>query len=156
MAEVYDDLIPYINRCEMPYWLVPRISKLGVNGLKVKDFGGAGLTNLETGVILYEFAKADASIATFMQVHNDIGNSVIDELGNAEQRERVLKETINMDKVVCFGLTEPLYGSDASGLKTNATKVEGGWLINGHKRWIGNATFADYIIVWARNPSDKD
>tara|TARA_B110000285_G_C15048379_1_gene575625 strand:+ start:508 stop:1215 length:708 start_codon:yes stop_codon:yes gene_type:complete len=59
-----------------------------------------------------------------------------------------------MDKVACFGLTEPTNGSDASGLRTTATKTEGGWLLNGQKRWIGNATFADYITIWAKNSSD--
>jgi len=59
-----------------------------------------------------------------------------------------------MDKIVCFGLTEPNNGSDASGLKTHAKKVEGGYLINGEKRWIGNATFADYICCWAKNPDE--
>ena len=61
-----------------------------------------------------------------------------------------------MDKIVCFGLTEPLNGSDASGLTTSATKVEGGYLLNGKKRWIGNGTFADYICVWARNPAEDN
>lgn len=61
-----------------------------------------------------------------------------------------------MHKICCFGLTEPDYGSDATSLKTTATKTEGGWLINGSKRWIGNATFADYIVTWAKNPSDKN
>lgn len=59
-----------------------------------------------------------------------------------------------MDKILSFGLTEPDYGSDASSLKTNAKKVEGGYLLNGNKRWIGNATIADYIIVWARNQDE--
>jgi acyl-CoA oxidase len=59
-----------------------------------------------------------------------------------------------LKKIVCFGLTEPDYGSDATSLKTTATKVEGGYKINGQKRWIGNATFADYIIIWARNESE--
>jgi len=61
---------------------------------------------------------------------------------------------MNMDKFICFGLTEPNNGSDASGLKTTATKVEGGYLLNGQKRWIGNATFADYIVIWARNANE--
>ena len=114
------------------------------------------MTNLETGAICYEIAKLDASISTFYLVHNAIGQNVIDALGDDEQRERILKETINMDKICSFGLTEPEYGSDATSLKTSATKVEGGWVLNGKKRWIGNATFADYIIIWARNTSDNN
>merc|ERR1712086_1025268 len=98
-----------------------------------------------------EMSKRDSSVATFFLVHNAIGTHVVYGLGDEEQKKRLLKEGINMDKIFCFGLTEPDYGSDASGLKTNATRTEGGWLINGRKRWIGNATIADYINVWARN-----
>lgn len=99
-------------------------------------------------------AKRDASISTFYLVHNAIGQNVVEALGDEEQRKRVLTETMNMDKFICFGLTEPNNGSDASGLKTTATKVEGGYLLNGQKRWIGNATFADYIVIWARNANE--
>lgn len=99
-------------------------------------------------------AKRDASIATFVLVHNAIGTNVISCLGDEEQRARLLKESLNMDQVCCFGLTEPLNGSDASSIKTTATKVQGGYLINGEKRWIGNATFAGQICVWARNPDE--
>jgi len=61
-----------------------------------------------------------------------------------------------MDKLISFALTEPDNGSDASGLKTTATKVEGGYILNGHKRWIGSATIADYVLVWAKNSSDSN
>jgi len=60
---------------------------------------------------------------------------------------------MKFEKIFCFGLTEPLNGSDATGLQTTATKTEGGWLLNGTKRWIGNATMGD-VVVWARNTSD--
>ena len=154
MKENYERLIPHINETSMPFWIVPKFQKLGINGLRIKDFGGAGFNNLETGAIAYEIAKYDASISTFVLVHNAIGTAVVEELGDDEQRERVLTETINMDKFICFGLTEPNNGSDASSLKTIATKTEGGYILNGTKRWIGNATFADYIIVWAKNADD--
>jgi glutaryl-CoA dehydrogenase len=66
----------------------------------------------------------------------------------------MLPPCLSLDKFVSFGLTEPENGSDASALAANAKKTEGGYLLNGQKRWIGNATFADYIIVWARNLDD--
>lgn len=112
------------------------------------------MTSQEAGCILMEMANKDASIATFYLVHNAIGQSVMNALGDEEQRKRFLTETINLEKICCFGLTEPDNGSDASALKTHATRVKGGWLINGRKRWIGNGTFADYINVWARNPEE--
>jgi len=156
MDQIYDDLIPFINNCEMPHYITPMVQKLGINGMLIKDFGGPGFNNLEAGAIIYELAKKDASISTFVLVHNAIGTAVVDKLGDEEQRKRILTETINMDKFTCFGLTEPNNGSDASGLKTFATKVEGGYKLNGNKRWIGNATFADYICVWARNPDENN
>ena len=138
----------------MPFWMVPKIQELGINGFQIKGYGGPGFSNLESGAIYFELAKYDASVATFVLVHNAIGNNVVDALGDDEQKKRILSETIPMDKFICFGLTEPDFGSDATSLKTFATKVDGGYLLNGQKRWIGNATFADYICVWARNPSD--
>jgi alkylation response protein AidB-like acyl-CoA dehydrogenase len=65
-----------------------------------------------------------------------------------------LPECIKLNKVCCFGLTEKEYGSDATSLKTTAKKVEGGYLLNGNKRWIGNATIADYVIIWAKNEAE--
>lgn len=67
----------------------------------------------------------------------------------------MLPPCINFDKIACFALTEPDYGSDASSLKTSAKKVEGGYLLNGRKRWIGGADMAGYIVVWARNEADE-
>ena len=88
-----------------------------------------------------------------MLVHNAIGMAVIDALGDDEQKERLLTKGVKFEKIFCFGLTEPQNGSDASGLKTTATKVEGGYLLNGQKRWIGNATMGD-VCVWAKNEDD--
>lgn len=87
-----------------------------MNGCTIKDFGGPGFTNLETGAIAFEMAKVDGSISTFFLVHNAIGTAVIDALGDYWQRQRYLTQAINMDKICCFGLTEPDYGSDATGL----------------------------------------
>ena len=154
MDEAYPRLVDHVNTTEMPWWIVPKIQALNINGCQIKDFGGPGFTNLETGVMAAEIAKRDASIATFYLVHNSIGQNVVEALGDEEQRKRILTETMNMDKFICFGLTEPNNGSDATGLKTTATKVDGGYLLNGQKRWIGNATFADYIVIWARNANE--
>ncbi len=112
------------------------------------------MTNLEVGSIGYQLARYDASISTFVLVHNSIGSSVVDALGDEEPKVRILGDCINMNKFICFGLTEPLYGSDATSMVTTAKKVEGGFVINGSKRWIGNGTFADYIIIWAKNLDD--
>jgi alkylation response protein AidB-like acyl-CoA dehydrogenase len=105
-------------------------------------------------MVSYELARVDASVATFAGVHISIGLSVIDMLGNEEQRARFLPDGNAFKKIFCFGLTEANYGSDASNIQTTAKKVEGGYLINGTKRWIGNATVGDYIIIWAKNEAE--
>jgi len=143
MTSVYPEITDFYNRAEFPNFIIPMIQKLGINGFAIKDHGGPGMSNLEVGAICFEIAKKDASIATFCVAHNCIGTTVISELGDEEQRARLLKESLNMDKICCFALTESTNGSDASALKTNATKTEGGWLLNGEKRWIGNGTMAD-------------
>jgi alkylation response protein AidB-like acyl-CoA dehydrogenase len=123
-------------------------------GFDLKEFGGPGLTGMEGGVLTYELAKADTSIGTFVLVQNSIGIAVVDLLGSDEQRKNILPDAVALKKILAFGLTEPDYGSDASSLKTSAKKVEGGYVINGKKRWIGNGTMADVIIVWAVNESE--
>jgi len=155
MEQIYEDLIPFYNRAETPMHIFPMVKKLGINGFLIKGYGSAEFNNLEAGAVIYEMAKRDASISSSVLVHNAIGTAVINILGDKEQKDRLLPETINMDKIMCFGLTEPNNGSDASNLKTTATRVKGGYLLNGQKRWIGNALIADYICMWARNPDES-
>ena len=81
--------------------------------------------------MIYEISKLDGSVATFLAVHNFIGMAVIDALGDEEQKERFLTPGVKFDKIFSFGLTEPKYGSDATGLRTSARRVEGGWVLNG-------------------------
>ena len=78
MEDVEPKLISYINKCEFPFELVPQISALGVNGFHIKDLGGPGLNSMEVGSIMFEMAKVDASIFTFLTVHNSIGMAVVD------------------------------------------------------------------------------
>lgn len=162
-------MVEYQNKTEFPFELVsigalvlspvlnyqvPQIAALGFNGFHIKDHGGPGLAPMDVAAICYELAKVDCSIGTFVIVHNSIGMAVIDYLGSEEQRARILPDCLALKKVCSFGLTEPDFGSDATSLKTTARKTDGGYIINGEKRWIGNATFADYIIVWARNEDE--
>lgn len=154
MDSIYKDLLPYVESTEFPTWLIKKIAALGINGMQIKGYGSPGLSHLEAGAMCFELAKRDVSCFTFTSVHNHIGMAVINGLGDEEQKERMLTKGVAFEKVFCFGLTEPTNGSDASALKTTAHKVEGGWILNGEKRWIGNATFGD-VIVWARNEADN-
>ena len=82
MRESYDDLLPYLNRAEMPMFMIPKIRSLDINGFRIKDHGGPGMSNLECGAIAFELAKYDASISSFYMIHNGIGTAVISELGD--------------------------------------------------------------------------
>ena len=108
--------IPHINNATWPDWVFPEIAKLNVNGLLIKDFGGPGMTTLEAGSINFEMAKIDGSVAMSFLVQNCLGMAVVDALGDDEQRARILPDCIKLDKTICFGLTEPTNGSDASNL----------------------------------------
>lgn len=153
MDECYDQLEKHVDDTSFPHWIIEKFRPLGINGLNIKGYGSPALNTLESGSIIYELAKRDGSIATFFLVHNAIGMAVVDTLGDEEQKKRILTPAMKFERILCFGLTEPTNGSDASNLTTTATKVEGGYKLNGAKRWIGNATMGD-VVVWARNPSD--
>jgi alkylation response protein AidB-like acyl-CoA dehydrogenase len=135
VAKVLEDNITEINAhvdsTSFPAFMIDKIKALGINGLQIKGYGSPGLTTLEAGALCYEFAKRDGSVATFFLVHNAIGMAVVDRLGDEEQKARLLPAGINFDRIMSFGLTEPLNGSDASGLQCIATKTEGGWILNG-------------------------
>lgn len=84
MDEIYEDLKPFYIKKEFPWFVVPKLQKLGINGCHIKDFGGPAMNNVEVGAILYEMAKRDASVCTFFLVHNLIGQNVVDALGDNE------------------------------------------------------------------------
>lgn len=123
--------------------------KLGVSGMQNTGYGGAGLSLMMSMVVTMELFRADPSCGTFVLVHNCIGMDCIYTLGSEEQKKRYLPDCVALNKICSFGLTEREFGSDATGLQTTARPVEGGYIINGNKRWIGNVTIGDYMITWA-------
>ena len=108
----------------------------------------------ETGAMLYEMGRQDMGLALFMFLQNGLGISVYEACCDEEQKARFLPDLIQMNKIACFGLTEPENGSDATNMQTTAKKVEGGYILNGKKRWPGNGAVADLTVVWAKNISD--
>ncbi|CAI6003213.1 unnamed protein product [Closterium sp. NIES-65] len=143
----------YWEKAEFPHELVPQFATLKLAGTTIKGYGCPGLSMTAAGVAAAELARVDASCATFILVHSCLGMLTIALCGSEEQKQRDLPQLAELKKVACWGLTEPDYGSDASALTTTAHKVQGGWVLNGFKRWIGNSTFADVIIIFARNTS---
>jgi glutaryl-CoA dehydrogenase len=145
----------YWTREEFPYQLIPGLAGLGITGLVYQGYGCPGGGPLLDGMIAMELARVDPSISTFMGVHGGLAMGSIYLCGSEEQKQRWLPEMARLEKIGAFGLTEPDVGSGvAGGLTTTAARRDGEWVINGQKKWIGNATFADYIIIWARDLED--
>src|SRR5438445_11427300 len=149
------EVIPIINdyweRAEFPFELVPKIAALNIAGGSITGYGCPGMSAVAAGLIALELARGDASICTFFGVHSGLAMSSIAMLGSEEQKQRWLPAMARLEKIGAFGLTEPNHGSDAVALETRAHRVGNEYVINGAKRWIGNASFADVTIIWARD-----
>jgi glutaryl-CoA dehydrogenase len=140
---------------EFPHELVPKLGELGVIGLGYDRPGRPAASRLLTSFVTLEISRVDTSFATFFGVHSGLAMGSIVLLGSDEQRERWLPDMFALKKVGAFALTEPLGGSDvAGGLRTTARREGDEWVLDGEKRWIGNATFADLVVVWARDVAD--
>ena len=150
-AEVAPIIAGYWERAEFPHEIVPKLAKLGLGGGTIKGYGCAGQSVVEAGLTCIELARVDGSMSTFLMVHNSLCMLTIDLLGSEEQKQQLLPDLAALKTTGAWGLTEPSNGSDASALQTTAIKVEGGYELNGFKRWIGNAIFADWVVIWARN-----
>lgn len=147
----------YWLRDEFPFELIPKFQKLNLTGVTYQGYGCPGLPFLMEGVLAMEMARVDASIATFFGVQSGLSMGSIYLCGSEAQKEKWLPPMQKLEKIGAFGLTEPEVGSGAAGgLTTTCKKTENGWLLNGQKKWIGNATFADVIIIWARDLDDGE
>ena len=150
---------PVINhywvREQFPHELVAPMSSLGIAGLPYAGYGCRGGSSVLDGMIAMELARVDSSIATFMGVHSGLAMGSIYLCGSPEQKQRWLPAMARMEKIGAFALTEPEVGSGAAGGLTTTARRDGGeWVLDGQKKWIGNATFADHVIVWARSLED--
>ena len=148
-------VIPVVNdywdRAEFPFELVPGYGQLGVAGGALRGPGCPGMTPLAEGLVAAEFARGDGSISTFNVVHSGLAMAAIGLLGSQEQQERWLPSMARADQLGAFALTEPDHGSDVVRLDTRARRDGGSWVLDGAKRWIGNGTIADLVVVWARD-----
>src|SRR6266511_2500036 len=152
-------VLPIINdyweRAEFPFELVPKLAELGVAGGTIEGYGCPGLSEVATGLVAQELARADGSVCTFFGVHSGLAMQSIALLGSEEQKQRWLPAMARLDKIGAFALTEPQHGSDAVALETRARRDGDQYVLDGAKRWIGNASFADLVIVWARDDDGK-
>ncbi|MFJ5521238.1 acyl-CoA dehydrogenase family protein [Streptomyces griseoluteus] len=143
------------ERAESPLGLTQDIRDLDITGTWADDQSVAPRSYLLSGLIGMEMSRVDPSFATFVGVHGGLGMGSIRECGSDEQKERWLPSMVRWEKIGAFGLTEPLVGSGtAGGLTTTARREGDSWVLNGEKKWIGNATFADLVVIWARDEAD--
>jgi glutaryl-CoA dehydrogenase len=155
VKEVEPVINGYWTREEFPHHLIPEIASLGIAGVAYEGYGCPGGGPLLDGVLAMELARSDPSMSTFMGVHSGLAMGSIYLCGSEEQKERWLPAMARMEKIGAFGLTEPDVGSGVAGGLTTTCRRDGDeWVIDGQKKWIGNATFADYIIIWARDAGD--
>jgi glutaryl-CoA dehydrogenase len=156
MTTVVEPVInDYWTRAQFPHELIEGFASLGIAGLQYDGPGCPGRTALIDGMVAMELARVDPSIATFFGVHGGLAMGSIFLCGSDEQKERWLPAMAELRLIGAFGLTEPLQGSGiAGGLSTTARRDGDHWVLDGEKKWIGNASFADLVIVWARDVDD--
>ena len=153
------EVIPIINeywdKAQFPFELIPKIAELNIAGTTIQGYGCPGISHVAAGLLAVEMARGDGSLNTFFGVHSGLAMSTIEILGSEEQKEKWLPPMARMEKIGAFGLTEAAHGSDAVRLETTARHEGDEYVIDGEKRWIGNASFADVTVIWARDEEDE-
>lgn len=154
-TDVAPVLLEHWSRATFPVEIVPGMRELGLAGLPYDGYGCGGRRYLLDGMIAMELARTDCSIATFNGVHGGLAMGSIYLCGSDEQRQRFLPAMARYDTIGSFGLTEPEVGSGASdGLQTTVRRDGDSWILNGQKKWIGNAPFGDLTVLWAKDIGD--
>ena len=140
------------NKAQFPFEIIAKFAELNITGLPYKGYGCPNKSFLLEGIIAQEIARVDVSISTFFGVHSGLAMGSIYLCGSQAQKEEWLPAMQKLEKIGAFGLTEPEVGSGAAGgLETTCSFDGENWVLNGQKKWIGNATFADVTIIWARH-----
>jgi glutaryl-CoA dehydrogenase len=156
---VDQEVLPAINKyweaAEFPWPLARRLGELGLVGDDIRGFGCPGMSPMACGLVHMELHRGDGSLGTFLGVQAGLAMKTIAMLGSEEQKQRWLPAMARLEKIGAFALTEPSHGSDSVALSTTARREgDGSWVLDGAKRWIGNGTMADVVIVWARSDED--
>jgi glutaryl-CoA dehydrogenase len=153
-----NEVLPVINdyweRAEFPWKLIEKLGGLGIVGDGIEGYGCPPMSPVAAGLINMELNRGDGSLGTFHAVQAGLAMRSIWMLGSEEQKQRWLPAMARLDKLGAFALTEPEHGSDAVALETAATREGDEYVLDGAKRWIGNGTIADVVVVWARDTAD--
>jgi len=155
---VDDEVLPviadYWDRAEFPFPLVEKMAKLDIIGGGIEGYGCPAMSPLAAGLVHMEINRGDGSLGAFLVIQSGLVMKAIHLLGSDEQRQRWLPRLARLDAFGAFALTEPRHGSDSVALEATARRDRDEYVISGHKRWIGNASFADVTVVWARDSDD--
>ncbi|HEY3628490.1 MAG TPA: acyl-CoA dehydrogenase family protein [Terracidiphilus sp.] len=151
---VEDNLIPIIEECfraeRFPRELVPVMGELGFFGANLEGYGCAGMSNVEYGLVMQELERGDSGFRSFVSVQSALVMYPIYTFGSEEQKNTWLPALASGEKLGCFGLTEPGFGSNPSGMTTTALKSGDEYILNGEKMWITSGTISDVAVVWAK------
>lgn len=152
---VTEQILPIIEKynqdMKFPMQIVPQMAELGLFGPTIPaEYGGLGLNYTTYGLIMQELERGDSGIRSFASVQSSLVMYPIYTFGNEEQKKYWLPQLALAEKIGCFGLTEPDFGSNPGGMITKAEKVNGGYVLNGAKMWITNGSIADVAVVWAK------
>jgi glutaryl-CoA dehydrogenase len=157
---VDDEVLPAINeyweRAELPWPLMRRLVDLDLYGEDIAGYGCPGMSPLARGLINMELHRGDGSLGTFLGVQSGLAMKSIDLLGSEAQKERWLPAMARLETIGAFALTEPEHGSDSVALETSARRESDTWVLDGAKRWIGNGSIADVVVVFARSDQDGE
>ncbi len=157
---IEDNLIPIIEECNragrFPRELVKSMGELGFFGASLKGYGCAGMSNVEYGLVTQELERGDSGVRSFVSVQSALVMYPIYALGSDEQKQTWLPALQSGDKLGCFGLTEPDFGSNPGGMRTRARKVGNEYVLNGEKMWITSGSIADVAVIWAKTDDSGD
>ena len=153
--EVLPAINDYWEAAELPWPLMRRLAELNLLGEDIEGHGCPGMSPLSRGLVNMELHRGDGSLGTFLGVQSGLAMKAIDLLGSDEQKARWLPAMATLESIGAFALTEPEHGSDSVALETSARRDGDGWVIDGAKRWIGNGSIADVVVVWARSTEDR-
>jgi glutaryl-CoA dehydrogenase len=155
---VEDNIVPIIEDCfrdgRFPRELVPIMGELGFFGASLEGYGCAGMSNVEYGLVTQELERGDSGLRSFVSVQSALVMYPIYTFGSEDQKNTWLPALASGEKLGCFGLTEPGFGSNPGGMTTTARKSGDEYILNGEKMWITSGSFADVAVIWAKVPSD--
>jgi glutaryl-CoA dehydrogenase len=157
---IEENLVPIIEECNragrFPRELVKPMADLGFFGASLKGYGCAGMSNVEYGLVMQEMERGDSGVRSFVSVQSALVMYPIYTFGSDEHKEKWLPALQKGEKLGCFGLTEPDFGSNPGGMRTRAKKTADGYVLNGEKMWITSGSIADVAVIWAKVEDEKD